>query len=81
MRLPEKDYRANCISEIKPGVILVGLDEGRSRSMVAIHWETQKIDAISGPDGSIIEVVTRPDGRVFAASLIGLYEKVSPGQN
>ena len=81
MRLPGKEYRANCIVEVKPGTILVGLQESQNRSIVSIDWETQKIEPVKGPQYDVFEIVSLPDGRIVAASPYGLYEKSTANQN
>ncbi len=81
MRLPGKGDRANCIAEVKPGTILVGLQENRSGSIINIDWETQKIKPVKGPQYDIFEIISLPDGRIFTASPYGLYEKSTSNQN
>ena len=81
MRLHGKGDRANCIAEVEPGTILVGLQENQRRSIVSIDWESQKIEPVKGPQYDVFEIVSLPDGRVFAASPYGLFEKNTADQN
>lgn len=76
MTLPSSSRKATCISEIIPDVVLVGVaSDFRGPTVLRVEWKSQKIEPLSGPKGNIFEIVTLPDGRVFAASWFGLYEQ------
>ena len=82
LALPEKSYKATCLAEIKPNVILVaiefvGPDENhQDQSLLQVNWKSQTIEEVAGPQ-SVFEIMALPDDRVFAASWSGLYEKRS----
>jgi hypothetical protein len=76
MTLPGKSRKAMCIAEIEPDVILVGTaSDFENQSMFKVDWKSQKVEPVHGPQYNIFGIVTLPDGRVFAASWFGLYER------
>jgi hypothetical protein len=82
LALPEKSYKAICLAEIKPNVILVAIEfvgpdeDHQNQSLLQVNWKSQAIEEVAGPQ-SVFEIIALPDGRVFAASWSGLYEKKS----
>jgi len=77
MVLPEGVRTANCVVEVKPGVILVGVNHNHgAAALVEVRWATQDVRTVSGPKYGVFEVLRTPDGRVFAASWFGLYENM-----
>jgi hypothetical protein len=78
--MPLPDNRvANCVAEIKLGAVFIGLadDHRQSDGLIEVDWKSRKLNKVSGPRPTIRRIVQTPEGRVFAASWFGLYEKPS----
>lgn len=73
-----KSFTPACILEMKPGVLLIGDLKYRQRGLNQLTWQTKKIEKIEGPENGVREIVQLPNGRIFAASWWGLYEKRQP---
>lgn len=74
-----KPFSPACLLEVKPGVLLIGdLNYGQQHGLKQLTWQTKQIEEIKGPEHGVREIVQLPNGRVFATSWWGLYEKTKP---
>ncbi len=78
MPLPDTQM-ANCVAEIKPGTVLVGLEDDHRQTdgLIEVDWKSRKTNKVSGPMPTIRWIKQTPDGRVLAASSFGFYERTS----
>ena len=78
MTLSEKFGGANCIAEVSPGTVYVGVDyDCHDRALVKVDWASQNVKTVPGPKYDIRQIKLMADGRIFVASWFGLYEKTS----
>ena len=79
--LPGESVKVTCVAEIRPDVILVGVNfvgpaerDERQSSLFEVDWKSRKVAEVAGPQG-VFEIIALPDGRVFAISWSGLFER------
>jgi hypothetical protein len=75
LTLSKDSWKADCIAEIKPDVVLVGTEWDNKASLLEVDWQSRKVVEVPDLRHSIFEIITLPDGRLFAASWWALYER------
>jgi hypothetical protein len=76
--LPKKSRKATCIAEITPGVVLVGSSGDYGDPLAfQVDWKSKQVEEVPLPPNiyDVFEILVLPDGRVFAVSWSGLFER------
>jgi hypothetical protein len=76
----DSEMTAICLAETSPGKVLIGVSgRWRHQGLRQVTFEPQRIERVAGPEHAIRNIVTLPNGKVFATSWWNLYEKNASG--